>query len=64
MLTKTPPIIANDRTPGTSRVDLLVMAGMVEQGARVLDVGCGDGELLKLLGETRGGDGRDRKSVV
>ena len=41
-----------------SRVDLLVVADMVEAGARVLDVGCGDGgELLRLL-ETRGVDGR------
>ena len=58
MLTKTPAVIVNDRSPGSARVDLLVVAGMVDQGARVLDVGCGDGELLRLLGETRGVDGR------
>src|SRR5579864_7197299 len=45
------------RGPGGSRVDLLVVADMVEPHSRVLDVGCGDGELLKLL-ETRGVDGR------
>jgi methionine biosynthesis protein MetW len=45
------------RGRGGSRVDLLVVADMVQAGARVLDVGCGDGELLRLL-ETRGVDGR------
>ena len=45
------------RSPGGSRVDLLVVADMVAHGARVLDVGCGDGELLRLL-ESRGVDGR------
>ena len=39
------------------RGDHLLVAEMVERGSRVLDVGCGDGDLLQLL-ETRGIDGR------
>jgi methionine biosynthesis protein MetW len=46
------------RMPGGARVDLVVVADMVEHGAKVLDVGCGDGELLRLLAETRNVDGR------
>jgi methionine biosynthesis protein MetW len=46
------------RAPGGARVDLVLVAQMVEHGAKVLDVGCGDGELLRLLAETRGVDGR------
>jgi methionine biosynthesis protein MetW len=42
----------------STRVDLLVVAEMVERGSKVLDVGCGDGELLRLLMETRDVDGR------
>ena len=46
------------RGPGGARVDLVVVAAMVERGSRVLDVGCGDGELLRLLSETGDVDGR------
>jgi methionine biosynthesis protein MetW len=41
-----------------SRVDLVVIADMVARGARVLDVGSGDGELLRLLRDSRDVDGR------
>jgi methionine biosynthesis protein MetW len=41
-----------------TRVDLLLVAEMVAPGTRVLDVGCGDGTLLRILSETRNVDAR------
>ena len=41
-----------------ARVDLLTIASMVQPGSRVLDVGCGDGELMEILINTRRCDAR------
>jgi methionine biosynthesis protein MetW len=50
--------IGNGITGGAFRIDHLAIADMVPTGSRVLDVGCGDGELLKLLELTCSVDGR------
>lgn len=41
-----------------TRPDLALIADMISDGARVLDVGCGDGSLLELLTEKLGIDAR------
>jgi methionine biosynthesis protein MetW len=45
-------------TATPSRIDLVRVAEMVAPRTRVLDVGCGDGTLLRLLAEMRDVDGR------
>jgi methionine biosynthesis protein MetW len=40
------------------RVDLQLIAGMIEPGSRVLDVGSGDGTLIEVLFRERGCDAR------
>ena len=51
-----PPPPSNDGF--APRLDLLLIADMVEPGSRVLDIGCGDGSLLALLRDQRGADAR------
>jgi methionine biosynthesis protein MetW len=51
-------MLAPVRAAGSHRVDHLLIAEMVKEGSRVLDVGCGDGALLQLLADTKSVDGR------
>ena len=43
----------NGNGNGISRADFAAIAGWVNPGARVLDLGCGDGSLLRYLTEKR-----------
>lgn len=44
--------------PKAIRVDLQLIADMIEPGTKVLDVGCGNGDLLEYLWRTKQVDGR------
>jgi methionine biosynthesis protein MetW len=48
----------NPTPPRKPRQDHLIIQSMIHPGARVLDIGCGDGALLELLRESRNIDGR------
>lgn len=45
-------------TPIPLRADLAAVAAAVPEGARVLDIGCGNGQLLAWLRDTKGVEGR------
>ncbi|HEX2696019.1 MAG TPA: methionine biosynthesis protein MetW [Acidobacteriota bacterium] len=50
------------------RFDLRIVTSFIEEGSRVLDLGCGTGDLLSTLREKRGVEGRgieiDEKEVI
>ena len=49
---------SNSTFPEDIRIDLLLIADLIEPGSRVLDVGCGDGTLLHHLAQAKNVDGR------
>lgn len=52
------PGVPGPQRPEAIRFDLKLIADMIEPGSRVLDIGCGNGELLALLWHDRDVDGR------
>ncbi len=40
------------------RSDYAIISGLIEPGTKVLDLGCGDGELLQWLAQNKGVEGR------
>lgn len=50
--------IAGRTEPALMRRDLQIIADMIAEGSRVLDIGCGDGSLLDHLVHRKGVDGR------
>jgi methionine biosynthesis protein MetW len=53
-----PVLEASSSARDRLRRDLRVIADMIEQSARVLDIGCGDGALLGYLASEKGVDAR------
>ena len=54
----TQPTMAVAQPPDELRRDLRLIADMIEPGARVLDIGCGDGALLAYLAREKSVDAR------
>ena len=56
------PVIEPQRRPFVrdvlGRSDYAIISDLVEPGTKVLDLGCGDGELLQWLAENKGVEGR------
>ncbi len=50
--------IGQDIVKHQIRYDLEIIAGLIKPGAKVLDIGCGDGELLAFLKKNKNVDGR------
>ena len=49
---------SNSAPDSDIRIDLLLIADLIEPRSRVLDVGCGDGSLLHHLAQAKKVDGR------
>jgi methionine biosynthesis protein MetW len=62
MTTAQPDVAASQRTPFVrellGRSDYAIISEIVEPRTKVLDLGCGDGELLEWLAENKGVDAR------
>lgn len=53
-MAKVEDLIRGDEGVRQPRIDLQLITHLVEEGANVLDLGCGDGELMELLVRQRG----------